>query len=115
MLTGTITNRVATARDILAFYGQMPPRSVRATVYEIDGKPVGIVGFYIDVGVRVMFSDIKAGAPKKAIWREAKAIMADLTEPAVCVATEGSERFLERLGWMPVEMSSEGMVYRWQA
>lgn len=115
MSTGTITSRPATAADIRSFYGQMPPRSVRATIYEFNGEPAAVFGFYIEHGVRVVFSDIKVEAPKKAIWREAKAIMANLTEPAVCVATEGSERFLERLGWKFVDVSSEGTVYQWRA
>lgn len=115
MSTGTITTRPATAADIAEFYGKMPGRSVRAKIYEIDGDAVGVLGHYIEDGIKVVFSDIKRPAPKMAIWREAKAIMDNLKGPAVCVAMDGSERFLERLGWKYVDMSDEGAVYQWQA
>lgn len=84
--------------DVADFYGSIP-MSMRATVAELDGRVVGIAGYYMAQGVAFVFSDCKAELPKMTIWREAVKYMQGLTIPAICVASEGSERFLERLGW----------------
>lgn len=83
--------------------------TVRATVWERDGEVVGLAGYYLHGDVAVVFSEAKEGLPKLAVWREAKAFMARLKRPAVCF-TEGSGRFLERLGWV----KGQGEEYRWQ-
>lgn len=114
MSTGTITTRPATSADIVAFYGRLPDRSVRATVYELNGEPAAIFGHYVEGGVRVIFLDISAAVPRLTIWRKAKAAMAQIKGPAVCVAASGSGPFLERLGWAFVADSDEGAVYQWQ-
>lgn len=106
--------RPATAADLLAFFGQASPVSVRAQVMTIDGAVVGVAGYYIANGVAVVFSDAKDGIPKMAIWRAAKAFMADFKLPAICVAEENSGPFLERLGWVHVGPSEAGEVYQWQ-
>jgi hypothetical protein len=109
-----ITTRPATTADIMNIYGQLPGQTVRADVFEVDGSPAAIVGRYVEDGVIVLFSDIKVSASKMTVWRRAKEIMAGLTVPAVCVATPGSEKFLERLGWSYLCDSDEGAVYQWQ-
>lgn len=62
-------------------------------------------------GLHVVFSDATPGASKMAMWRAAVALMQLVPSPAVCQATPGSERFLERLGWIPSALG-EG-VYEW--
>lgn len=108
-----IETRLATADDIFAFYGKMPPRSVRAWAMERDGVVVGLAGYFVAGGRAVMFSDINAPIPAVAIWRASKALMENLRIPAICVGTEKSKPFLERLGWEYVGDSSDGMVFEW--
>ena len=83
---------------------------MRARVLERDGEVVGIAGYYLVGGVAFMFSDNRDDIPKLTIWREAKAMMAEMKLPAICTATEQSGPFLERLGWVPVGNG----VYSWQ-
>jgi len=99
MSIGTITNRPARPGDILDFYGQLPLRSVRAWVMEIDGVVEGIAGYGIDGEVMSVFSDVNDGVPKMTIWRQAKKFMDGVPSPAFCRCTETSAPFLERLGW----------------
>ena len=99
MSIGTITNRSASLCDILDFYGQLPLRSVRAWVMEIDGDVKGIAGYGIDGDALSVFSDVKPGVPKMTIWRQAKKFMGSIPSPAYCRCTETSAPFLERLGW----------------
>lgn len=91
-----------------AWFGHATPVTIRATVWERDGELLGIAGYYMD-GVAVVFSESKPGLPKLAIWREAKAFMAGLNIPAVCITEEGGP-FLERLGWI----KGEDGDYLWQ-
>lgn len=75
------------------------PFSIRATVAELNGEVVGIAGYYMAQGVAFVFSESRAELPKMTIWREAVKYMNGLNVPAICVASVGAERFLERLGW----------------
>ena len=58
-------------------------------------------------GVAVVFSEMARPIPKVTIWREAVAFMKEIKVPAICV-TDGSDAFLERLGWI-----RDGEEYRW--
>lgn len=87
--------------------------SVRAWAWDVDGKPAAVAGYYLKNGQAVVFSDMIEGAPKIRIWREAKVFMEGIALPAVCEATRGSERFLERLGWVHMQTTDECEVYRW--
>lgn len=115
-MTGrTVTkSRPATREDIERFFGQMPGRSIRARVLEIDGEIAGVAGYYIVNGVAVMFSDSRGDIPAMTVWRESKAMMDSMKIPAVCVAEENSGPFLKRLGWTYEGPSKDGDVYSWQ-
>ena len=114
MLTGKIIVRAATPADVRDYFGQNSPQTVRAKVLEADGEVMGIAGYYLSGGVAIVFSDNKPGIPKMTIWRQSVALMNSLTIPALCVASEGSERFLERLGWARVGPTDAGVIYQWQ-
>lgn len=110
MSTGTITTRPSTREDILAFYGQLPSRSVRAWTLLIDDEPAGIAGYRVDGDVIAVFSDVKETVPKMTIWRQAREFMRMLTFPAYCRCTETSGPFLERLGWQRLG----GGIYKYE-
>lgn len=107
-------SRPATAADVAGLFDEPVPMTIRARVLEQDGKPVAIAGYFLNGGKAVMFSDVKGAIPKMTIWREAKAMMAGLKLPAICVAECGSGAFLERLGWSLAGNSADGEVYTWQ-
>lgn len=87
--------------------------SVRAWAWDVDGEVAAVAGYYLSNGQAVVFSDMIATAPKIRVWREAKAFMDLLKLPAVCRASTGSEQFLERLGWIHMQSTDDGEVYRW--
>lgn len=109
-----IKSRPARASDIQAYFSKNAPQTVRARALEIDGKVVGIAGYYIQSGVAVLFSDNSECIPKIRIWREAKAIMDSLTIPAICFGSKESGPFLERLGWHFAGETDVGDLYKWQ-
>lgn len=111
--TTRLKSRLATRADITAFFGKTPSQTVRARVLEVDDQIVGVAGYWLAGGVAVMFSDIRGDIPNLTIWRESKAMMQSMNIPALCIATAGSERFLERLGWHYVGPSSDGGVFQW--
>ena len=108
-----INSRPATKADIETFFGKAPPFSVRARVLERGGEVVGVAGYYMAGGFAIVFSDIKGKIPSMTIWREAVALLESLKVPAICVAQEGSEKLLERLGWKHASSSENGEVYTW--
>lgn len=107
-------SRPATRADIYRFFGKIPGQSLRARVLEVDGEIVGVAGYYLMGNVAVMFSDSKGDIPKMTIWRESKAMMDRIKIPAICIAQEGSGRFLKRLGWTYAGPSPDGEVYEWR-
>jgi len=102
---------------MIEFFGTLPSYTLRATVWEIDGKVVAMIGYWMIAGQAVVFSDIDplAEAPAIRIWREAKAFMDNLKHDARCVAQEGSERFLESLGWQHIGTSDDGEIFEWHS
>ena len=98
----------------MAFYGRMPPRSVRVWVLEHDGQVLGLAGYFMQDGKAVLFSDVREGVPKMTIWRAALAFMKSLDMPLVCEGTQKSAAFLERLGWVYVGDNDNGMVFEWR-
>jgi hypothetical protein len=107
-----IEKHKATSRDVESMLGQKSPVTFRGWVWKLDGEAVAIAGYYLTASSAVVFSDIRGDVSKFKIWREAVAAMKDITIPAICVATRGSERFLERLGWEHVGPSEDGEVYK---
>lgn len=108
-----IQRRPARSSDIVRFYGRPSPRTIRATAYERDGEVLGVVGYYLEAGRAVLFSDVAPDVPKFAIWREAKRYMAELKMPAICEGSDRSRAFLERLGWDFVQEIPGGYLYEW--
>lgn len=110
--------RPARAADFRAFYGRALPRSGRAWVAELDGKVIGLAGYYLMGGRAFVFSDMDEAMARYpvTIMREARRLMAGLRLPALCIADparETSGRFLERLGWRLVGPGDEGDIYAW--
>lgn len=99
---------------MLAYFGQKAPQTIRAKVLDVNGEVKGIAGYYLAHGFAVVFSDNKPDIPKMTIWRQAKSLMESLNLPAVCLATETSGPFLERLGWQFAEETDAGDMYKWQ-
>lgn len=104
-----ITSRPATQADLIAWYGFAPPMTMRARVWEDETGLLGLAGHHLAEGKIVVFSEMKPDLPELAVWRAAKQFMAGLNLPAVCY-TEGSGRFLERLGWNKTDDGE----YLWQ-
>ena len=98
----------------MAFYGRNSGHSVRARVLEQNGDIVGVAGYYVACGLRVVFSDMKPGIPMMTIWRESVAMMKTITPPAICFSDGASGPFLERLGWQHECSTPDGEVYKWQ-
>lgn len=78
---------------------------------EIDGAVKGIAGFRMDCGGMLVFSDVASDVPKMTIWRKAVEFMKMVRHPVMCVATETSGPFLERLGWVKMAKADDGDVY----
>ncbi len=83
---------------------------MRAWVLEIEGEIAGIAGYYFTGGTAVVFSEMRRAIPAAVIWRESIEMMRKIKFPAICVAQDGSGRFLERLGWV----TEDGEVYKWR-
>lgn len=108
-------SREATRRDVIDFFGKLPPSTIRARVLERDGEVIGIAGYWVDNGVAVVFSDYdrEAGITPARMWKEAVVYMRNLKMPARCLATPGSEKFLTRLGWVHTETTESGEMFEW--
>jgi N-acetylglutamate synthase-like GNAT family acetyltransferase len=98
--------RPATAELLKQYYGDMPPRTVRAIVaIDDDGEVLGVGGYYIE-GVRAMvFSDIKPEMRdhKRALIMGTRAAI-DLARSSGLTAiaireTPESASFLEHFGF----------------
>lgn len=99
--------RPATQRDVEAFYGAMPPLTMKGFVVEHEGELLGIGGIYWNEGKKVLFSEVKPEGErfKKTLVRVAKRIVKEL-RPRYALAdkhTEGAAKLLEHLGFEPVE------------
>lgn len=91
--------RPTTADDVLAFYGQPSPKSMRAFTVLRDGEIACIAGVTIEPDGLVAFSDMKGTAPKMTIWRTAKKLtklIQDMQLPAYATTSNG--KFLASLG-----------------
>lgn len=90
--------------------------TIKARVLELNGKLQGIAGYWEVDGETIVFSDVAADAEITPIriWREAQEFMKQLDRPARCLAGEGSERFLTRLGWEHLGSCDEGEIFEWQ-
>ena len=109
--------RPATAADIEAYYGEPPSGTLRATVAEMDGQIVGVIGIIREAAVGRFFCDFK---PKLqpylrsiTIMRAVKDSMAYADQyrgPVVAIAehAEGC-RIMNRLGWTHLQ----GELYGW--
>jgi len=110
--------RPATAELLEQYYGQMPPKTVRAVVgVDSDGNVIGVGGYYIE-GIRaVVFSDMKpeARVHKRQIIKAAHAAIhlaldSGLSPIAVQQSPE-SETFLKHFGFTKLV---EG-IYEWHS
>lgn len=98
--------REATQKDIESFYkGNRPAYTMRGIVADLDGEIIGIGGYHMYKGNRIIFCEIKEHAKKyrKQILLAARMVIkmygAGRTF-AVCDATQPTaKRFLEHLGF----------------
>lgn len=111
-----IEKRPATRADLLPFYGEAIPATVWAWVWERDGDVVAVAGWHRAEGVPMVFSDMKPGQPKLAIWRHAVEFTDMIPDGAYCIAQEGAAKFLTALGWSFVQSDPKvGEVYQWRS
>lgn len=104
----------ATRADIEEFLGESLPMTVRAWAWRVDGEVMAVAGYYMHGMTAVVFSELKPGAPKLAIWRESRKFMEKIKLPAICGTTPESRPFLERLGWKFSHMDGEKEVLTWK-
>lgn len=112
--------REATARDVEAFYGWPHPRSMRAFVADLDGRPIAIAGLaYQPYGPPFLFSEMKPEMRRfpKAIVRGARTMLDAMKGvPAFAVASTKEPRaakLLARLGFVHAGTCGQGEVYQW--
>lgn len=116
-----VTMRVALHSDMQEFYGDRPYPTACARLVCLDGVPAAMVGVMLGHGPRTVFCEIKASAPKKTVWRAAKAVMAHIAamgySTLYAIADHkiaGAPAFLKRLGWQHIESSTRGELFIWQ-
>lgn len=108
----------ATEAMLTDFYGEKPTKTVRALMGIVNGKPLGLGGYYIDTARVVMFSDISEEGMryKKTIFTIAKRMLvhARATGLPIWVTPDkkhsDATRMLERLGFK--KLNEE--VWIWQ-
>lgn len=110
--------RAAKAADIEAWHGKSLQHTVRAWVAEEDGEVIGMAGYYLPGGPPIVFSDMREGMKRhrKAILKEARRVMSEVRQPMFAMASQkedGSERFLQWLGFVHYKTTPEGEVYLW--
>lgn len=120
-----MTFQLATASDVLRFYGERPPQTLRAIIIVQDGEPVGIIGLASENGFGKMFSEYKPFLKGKLrcmmILRAIKLAMSFAERcpmPVVAIAQPDephSPQLLERLGFEFYQPSDEGDVYLWRS
>lgn len=107
-----ITAHQANAENLFRYYGCTPPYTLSGIVYfegdRLTGEPIAVAGIYRWGGYRIVFSDLKPEARKyrKTIYQAARDFISgiDYTVHAIVDGNEPtSERFLTRLGFVPVE------------
>lgn len=112
----TITYRPSTPEDFVTYLGEMPHARVRAFTGLVDGKIVAIGGIaYLKNGTPLAWldaDDIVREKYKLSLVRAAKEVMRDhikrgfQTVNSICDPDmEAAPRFLERLGFKPVDGS----------
>lgn len=123
-MTGhNIEIRPITSQDILAFYGHGLRETVRGWSVYLDGELAAICGITIGHGIMVAFSEVKPGleVPKITIWRTANDLMDRIKTlgykrffAVASPSIPGAPAFLERLGFIHVESSVRGEVFKWE-
>ena len=113
-----VTYKDATEDDLVAYYGQKPPFSIKGIIFFVDGEMAAIGGWKIQNHRYVVFSEIKEGVKveKATVFRCAKVIMKMVSEKGcpMYAATE-NHKFLEKLGFKPFETVSDNKeFYEWQ-
>ena len=113
--------RAATQKDVEAFYGGKPLKSMRAFVAVLDGQPIGIGGIFREEHMHVVFSEMKPEMRKykKAILKISYLVCDIMKQYNVVYAVaskneESATRLITHFGFRLVEINSEGEgVYVW--
>jgi|AGTN01.3.fsa_nt_gi hypothetical protein len=111
-----ITWDFASAADILAYYGEVPPETIRAIAIRIDDAPVAIIGMAYERDRLRAFSEFREdlapclrSMPVLRAIKAAQRMFAGTRRPLIAVRECGSG-ILERLGFEQLE----GEVYVWR-
>jgi len=102
-----------------SWYGEPPPRTVRAFAFVEGGRILGIAGLIPANGFMMLFSDLSEEARRGAreLLRTGRKLLAHAGARGLPVyatpapEVEAAPRFLERLGFRQV---SEGGIYEWR-
>jgi hypothetical protein len=115
--------RFATASDILKFYGERPPQTLKAIIVVLDEEPIAVVGLSNEGGYGKFFSEYKpelrGRLRRMAVLRAIKAAMEFVERcpmPVVAVThpeEPDSPRLLQKLGFEFHEHSDNGDIYQW--
>ena len=115
--------RYATAADVLRFYSERPPQTLRAIIVVQGDEPVPIVGLANEGGFGKLFSEykpqLKGRLRRMAVLRAIKLAMRFVERcplPVVAITQPGepdSPRLLERLGFEFYQSSDDGDIYKW--
>lgn len=117
-------HRYATAADVLKFYSERPPQTLRAIIVVQGEEPVAIVGLANEGGFGKLFSEykpqLKGRLRRMAVLRAIKLAMRFVERcpmPVVAVVQPGepdSSRILERLGFELYQPFDDGDLYLWR-
>lgn len=114
-----ISWRLATAGDLIRYYGSPRPQTLRAVVVLRDDEPVGLIGLTHSSSIAHFFSEYRPDfAPQMKTFmgrrviqlalKRAMQFVIESKKPVIAVCDEGTH-MLERLGFEQVE----GETYRW--
>lgn len=118
-----MTYRFATAADVLRFYSERPPQTLRAIIVVMGDEPVAIVGLANEGAHAKLFSEYKPEMKGRlrcmAVLRAIKHAMQFVERcplPVVAVVQPDepdSPRLLKRLGFELYQPSEDGDVYQY--
>lgn len=109
-----VTYKNATQADLLEYYGDYPPYTLKALVFYVDGELAGIGGWKIENGSYVVFSEIRENVTieKATVFRCARIVMKMVAEQgSPMYAATDNQRLLEKLGFKPFETVSDNREF----
>lgn len=103
--------------DYVQFFGKNPDRTIRGYSVLLDNEIAAVFGILIDKrGEKLMFSDMKqVDVPKITICRWARKALEMLSDvkPPIYALTNGSDKFLNSLGFHFCGDTKYGKLYEY--